>query len=44
MALQTSVPEKQISEFVSRLQKAGGANLESVILYGSAVAGDYDVG
>jgi len=42
MALQTSVPEKQISEFVSRLQKAGGANLESVILYGSAVAGDYE--
>lgn len=42
MAPQALVPEKQISEFVSRLQQAGGANLESVILYGSAVSGDYE--
>ncbi len=42
MTPQTSVPEKQISEFVSRLQQAGGANVESVILYGSAVSGDYE--
>jgi hypothetical protein len=35
------VPEKKISEFVSRLQAAAGANLESVILFGSAVAGDF---
>ncbi|HKN16776.1 MAG TPA: nucleotidyltransferase domain-containing protein [Candidatus Sulfotelmatobacter sp.] len=35
------VPEKKISEFVSRLREAGGANLESVILFGSAVAGDF---
>jgi hypothetical protein len=35
------VPEKKISEFVGRLREAGGANLESVILFGSAVAGDF---
>ncbi len=35
------VPEKKIDEFVSRLQAAAGANLESVILFGSAVAGDF---
>ena len=35
------VPEKTISDFVSRLRTAAGANLESVILFGSAVAGDF---
>ena len=35
------VPEKKITEFVTRLQAAAGANLESVILFGSAVAGDF---
>jgi hypothetical protein len=35
------VPEKKISDFVSRLREAAGANLESVILFGSAVAGDF---
>src|SRR5208337_3920773 len=35
------IPEKQLSDFVSRLREAGGANLESVILFGSAVAGDF---
>jgi hypothetical protein len=35
------VPEKQISEFVERLRETAGANLKSVILYGSAAAGDY---
>jgi len=35
------VPEKKISDFVSRMQAAAGANLESVILFGSAVAGDF---
>jgi hypothetical protein len=34
-------PEKKISDFVSRMQAAAGANLESVILFGSAVAGDF---
>ncbi|HVM92155.1 MAG TPA: hypothetical protein VMT67_05045 [Terriglobales bacterium] len=35
------VPEKLISDFVGRLQAAAGANLKSVILYGSAAAGDF---
>ena len=35
------VPEKLISEFVERLRETAGANLMSVILYGSAAAGDY---
>lgn len=35
------VPEKQINDFVGRLRKAAGTNLQSVILYGSAAAGDY---
>src|SRR5260370_5372156 len=36
------VPEKKISEFVTRLREAAGANVESVILFGSAVVGDFD--
>ena len=35
------VPEKLIDEFVERLRAAAGKNLRSVILYGSAAAGDY---
>jgi hypothetical protein len=35
------VPEKKIDDFLGRLRAAAGANLESVILFGSAVAGDY---
>jgi predicted nucleotidyltransferase len=35
------VPEKLINDFVSRLRAAAGANLESIILFGSAVAGDF---
>src|ERR1700728_2235333 len=35
------VPEKKINELVERLRAAAGANLESVILFGSAVAGDF---
>jgi hypothetical protein len=35
------VPEKKIDDFVSRLRAAAGANLESVILFGSAVTGDF---
>jgi hypothetical protein len=42
MARENVVPEKQIGEFVTRLQQAAGTNLESVILYGSAVSGEYD--
>jgi len=35
------VPEKQINEFVGRLQQSAGKNLESVILYGSAANGEF---
>jgi len=35
------VPEKTINDFVGRLRAAAGANLESVILFGSSVAGDF---
>src|SRR6267143_1510117 len=36
-----AVPEGKINEFVTRLREAAGANLESVILFGSAAAGDF---
>jgi predicted nucleotidyltransferase len=36
------VADKQLEEFVSRVQKAAGGNLSSVILYGSAAAGDFN--
>jgi hypothetical protein len=35
------VPEKIINDFVERLRNAASSNLESVILFGSAVAGDF---
>ncbi len=35
------VPEKLITDFVERLRAAAGANLKSVILYGSAAAGEF---
>lgn len=35
------IPEDKINEFVKRARAAAEANLESVILYGSAVSGDY---
>lgn len=35
------IPDKKLDEFVRRMREAAGANLESVILYGSAVAGDF---
>ena len=35
------VPEKQLGDFVERVRGAAGANLKSVILYGSAAAGEY---
>jgi len=37
------VPEKQIDEFVARIHQAAGENLQSVILFGSAVSGDFHV-
>jgi len=38
------IPNDTIDEFVKRLREAGGANVESVILFGSAVAGDFHPG
>lgn len=38
------VPEDKINEFVKRIREAAGANLESVILFGSAVSGDFHPG
>ena len=35
------IPEKQIGDFVERVRNAAGANLKSVVLYGSAAAGNY---
>ncbi len=35
------IPEKSINDFVGRLRYAAGTNLTSVILYGSAAAGDF---
>lgn len=35
------VPEKLIGDFVGRLRDAAGGNLKSVILYGSAAAGEF---
>ena len=42
MAPKNAIPEKQISEFVREFQELAGANLESLVLYGSAVSGDYE--
>jgi hypothetical protein len=36
--------EKKIDEFVKRARDAAGANLESIILFGSAVSGDFHAG
>ena len=35
------VPQQQINDFVTRLQQAAGANLHSVILYGSAATAEF---
>jgi hypothetical protein len=35
------VPQQQIDDFVTRLQQAAGANLQSVILYGSAATAEF---
>ena len=39
---ENNFPEKRLNEFVDRLRQAAGDNLESVVLYGSAVSGEYD--
>ena len=38
------VPDDKIDDFVRRIREAAGANLESVILFGSAVSGDFHPG
>ncbi|HEX4783963.1 MAG TPA: nucleotidyltransferase domain-containing protein [Candidatus Sulfotelmatobacter sp.] len=38
------VPEDKINEFVKRVREAAGSNLESVILFGSAVSGEFHPG
>jgi hypothetical protein len=38
------VPEDKIGDFVKRSREAAGANLESIILFGSAVSGDFHPG
>lgn len=38
------IPEKLIAEFVSRARQAAESNLDSIILYGSAASGSFDVG
>src|SRR5579872_6576846 len=38
------VPNDKIDDFVKRIREAAGANLESLILFGSAVSGDFHPG
>lgn len=38
------VPEDKINEFVKRIREVAGPNLESIILFGSAVSGDFHPG
>jgi hypothetical protein len=38
------IPTDTIDEFVRRIREAGGSNVESVVLFGSAVAGDFHPG
>jgi len=38
------IPKQPIDEFVKRIREAGGANVESVILFGSAASGDFHPG
>jgi hypothetical protein len=42
MATGNTFPEKKLDEFVAKLKAAAGDNLVSVVLYGSAVTGEYD--
>jgi len=38
------VPEDKIAQFVKRVQEAAGANIQAIILFGSAVSGDFHEG
>ena len=42
MARENPIPEKQIGDFVGKVQQSAGTNLESIILYGSAASGEYE--
>jgi len=42
--VENAVPENKLNEFVRRAREAAGPNLEGLILYGSAVAGDFHPG
>lgn len=41
MASEINIDEKKLAEFVARIRKAAGTNLVSIILFGSAAAGDF---
>jgi predicted nucleotidyltransferase len=41
---QETIPEDKISEFVKRIREADGRNIEAIILFGSAVSGDFHPG
>lgn len=41
MNAENNIPEDKLNEFVRRAREAAGANLEAVILFGSAVSGDF---
>lgn len=38
------IPTKTIDELVKRVRESGGTNVESIVLFGSAVAGDFHPG
>ena len=37
-------PTDTIDEFVRRIREAGGTNVESIVLFGSAATGDFHPG
>jgi Nucleotidyltransferase domain len=41
MAPEQTIDEKKLAEFVTRIREAAGTNLVSIILFGSAAAGDF---
>ena len=43
-AMDDKIPESKIQEFVKRCREAAAANVEAIILFGSAVSGDFHPG
>src|ERR1700736_6489118 len=39
--IEIKIDEKKLAEFVTRTREAAGSNLVSIILFGSAAAGDF---